>query len=78
MPETLPSAISLAYTGIRKLTAACTLASWTFTENVHRYMFHQANMRVSDVPSTTVNGKTGQFSLLMTWLEVVTTEMTRL
>ena len=46
--------------------------------NQYRYMFHQANMRVSDVPTTTVNGKTGQFSLLMTWLEVVVTEMTRL
>ncbi|EMD87112.1 hypothetical protein COCC4DRAFT_51263 [Bipolaris maydis ATCC 48331] len=42
------------------------------------YMFHQANMRVADVPTTTINGKTGQFSLLMSWLEVVTSEMTRL
>ncbi|KAF2853422.1 hypothetical protein T440DRAFT_305819 [Plenodomus tracheiphilus IPT5] len=41
------------------------------------YMFHQANMRVNDVPTTTVNGKRGQYSLLMTWLEVVTTEMMR-
>lgn len=41
-------------------------------------MFHQANMRVADVPTTTINGKTGQFSLLMSWLEVVTSEMTRL
>lgn len=41
-------------------------------------MFHQANMRVSDVPATTINGKSGQYSLLMTWLEVVVTEMTRL
>ncbi|EDU47646.1 hypothetical protein PtrSN002B_008332 [Pyrenophora tritici-repentis] len=42
------------------------------------YMFHQANMRVSDVPSTTVNGKSGQYSLLMTWVEVITAEMMRL
>jgi hypothetical protein len=41
-------------------------------------MFHQANMRVADVPTTTINGKTGQYSLLMSWLEVVTTEMTRM
>jgi hypothetical protein len=44
----------------------------------NRYMFHQANMRVNDVPATTVNGKTGKFSLLMTWVEVVTAEMMRL
>ncbi|KAF2177700.1 hypothetical protein K469DRAFT_742439 [Zopfia rhizophila CBS 207.26] len=42
------------------------------------YMFHQANMRVNDVPQTTVNGKKGQYSLLMTWVEVVATEMMRL
>jgi hypothetical protein len=41
-------------------------------------MFHQANMRVHDVPSTTVNGDAGQYSLLMTWIEVITTEMMRL
>jgi hypothetical protein len=41
-------------------------------------MFHQANMRVNDVPTTTVNGKTGQFSLLMTWIEVISAEMMRL
>lgn len=39
------------------------------------YMFHQANMRVNDVPATTVNGVSGKYSLLMTWIEVVTTEM---
>jgi hypothetical protein len=41
-------------------------------------MFHQANMRVHDVPVTTINGKSGQYSLLMAWTEVVATEMTRL
>jgi hypothetical protein len=41
-------------------------------------MFHQANMRVADVPTTTVNGKRDRFSLLMTWVEVITAEMTRL
>lgn len=43
-----------------------------------RYMFHQANMRVNDVPTTSVNGKRGQYSLLMTWVEVITAEMMRL
>ncbi|KAH6853034.1 hypothetical protein BKA58DRAFT_432763 [Alternaria rosae] len=42
------------------------------------YMFHQANMRVNDVPATTVNGKSGQYSLLMTWIEVISAEMMRL
>jgi hypothetical protein len=41
-------------------------------------MFHQANMRVNDVPSTTVNGKKGQYSLLMTWIEVISSEIMRL
>ncbi|KAL5381573.1 hypothetical protein DPSP01_007025 [Paraphaeosphaeria sporulosa] len=42
------------------------------------YMFHQANLRVNDVPQTTVNGKKGQFSLLMTWVETVSAEIMRL
>jgi hypothetical protein len=43
-----------------------------------RYMFHQANMRVNDIPDTTVNGKKGQYSLLMTWVETITAEVMRL
>jgi len=35
-------------------------------------------MRVNDVPTTTVNSKHDRFSLLMTWIEVVTAEMMRL
>ncbi|CAI6339677.1 unnamed protein product [Periconia digitata] len=42
------------------------------------YMFHQANMRVNDVPTTVVNGKSGQYSLLMTWVEIVSAEIIRL
>ncbi|KAF2638315.1 hypothetical protein P280DRAFT_81219 [Massarina eburnea CBS 473.64] len=42
------------------------------------YMFHQANLRVNDVPETTVDGKSGKYSLLMTWTEIVTTEIMRL
>jgi hypothetical protein len=35
-------------------------------------------MRVNDVPTTTVNSVRGQYSLLMTWIEVVTAEMMRM
>ncbi|KAF1914211.1 hypothetical protein BDU57DRAFT_286325 [Ampelomyces quisqualis] len=42
------------------------------------YMFHQANMRVNDVPMTTVNGISDRYSLLMTWIETITAEMVRL
>jgi hypothetical protein len=47
------------------------------SNHFYRYMFHQANMRVHDVPDTTVNGIVGQYSLLMTWVEVITAEMMR-
>lgn len=43
-----------------------------------RYMFHQANLRVHDVDSTTVANRQGQFSLLMTWVETVVAEILRL
>ncbi|KAF2837346.1 hypothetical protein M501DRAFT_1006822 [Patellaria atrata CBS 101060] len=42
------------------------------------FMFHQANMRVHDVPRTTINGKSGRYSLLQSWTEVVVQEMIRL
>lgn len=51
---------------------------WKLTDRWDRYMFHQANMRVQDVPVTSIGGKSGRFSLLMTWTEVVTGELTRL
>ncbi|TKA53780.1 hypothetical protein B0A49_12364, partial [Cryomyces minteri] len=41
------------------------------------YMFHQANLRSSDVPGTTV-GSVTVYSLLQIWVETVTQEMTRL
>jgi hypothetical protein len=41
-------------------------------------MFHQANLRAADVPSTMVNGEDRQLSLIEIWTEVVTQEMTRL
>ncbi|KAF2111199.1 hypothetical protein BDV96DRAFT_500153 [Lophiotrema nucula] len=42
------------------------------------FMFHQANLRVSDVAPTTINGKTARYSLLQSWVETVITEMVRL
>lgn len=42
------------------------------------FMFHQANLRQTDVASMTVGSQTGQFSLLQTWVETVTQEMIRL
>ncbi|KAF2204158.1 hypothetical protein GQ43DRAFT_495699 [Delitschia confertaspora ATCC 74209] len=42
------------------------------------FMFHQANLRVSDTSAITVNGKKGKYSLLMAWTETVIQEMTRL
>jgi hypothetical protein len=41
-------------------------------------MFHQANLRVTDVPQTIVNGVKGQYSLLMTWVNTVSGEIMRL
>lgn len=41
-------------------------------------MFHQANLRLSDAPTSTVNGVTKRYSLLQAWVETVVTEMIRL
>ncbi|KAJ9624482.1 hypothetical protein H2203_005217 [Taxawa tesnikishii (nom. ined.)] len=41
------------------------------------YMFHQANLRSSDVPGTTV-GSVTVYSLIQIWVETVTQEMMRL
>jgi hypothetical protein len=76
MRGTLPSATYLACIGTRKwqdFDFFCVDANLR-----RRYMFHQANMRVNDVPTTTVNGKRDRFSLLQTWVETVTAEMMRL
>jgi hypothetical protein len=43
-----------------------------------RYMFHQANMRVSDTPKITLLGKNKKWSLLMAWTEAVLYEVSRL
>ncbi|CAG8950738.1 hypothetical protein HYFRA_00002949 [Hymenoscyphus fraxineus] len=42
------------------------------------FMFHQANMRVSDVDDITINGFRSQYSLLMAWVETVVPEFVRL
>ncbi|KAK4981132.1 hypothetical protein LTR28_004545 [Elasticomyces elasticus] len=42
------------------------------------FMFHQANLRQTDVAATTVNGVSKQYSLLQMWVETVVQEMTRL
>ncbi|KAJ9624033.1 hypothetical protein H2203_005480 [Taxawa tesnikishii (nom. ined.)] len=42
------------------------------------YMFHQANLRQSDVPSSTVGTQTGKLSLITIWVETVVQEMMRL
>lgn len=42
------------------------------------FMFHQANLRQTDVASSTVGSQTGKLSLLMIWVETVTQELTRL
>ena len=41
-------------------------------------MFHQANMRVTDVSPVTINGVTQPWSLLQMWVETVVTEFTSL
>jgi hypothetical protein len=41
-------------------------------------MFHQANMRASDMPSMTIGNNTGNFSLLMMWVETIIQEYIRL
>ncbi|KAI7334631.1 hypothetical protein KC315_g3650 [Hortaea werneckii] len=42
------------------------------------YMFHQANLRQIDIPSSTIGSQSGQLSLIMSWVETVVQEMTRL
>lgn len=42
------------------------------------YMFHQANLRVSDTKATTLLGKNKKWSLLMAWTEAVVYELARL
>jgi len=43
-----------------------------------RYMFHQANMRVSDTSKVTLLGTNKKWSLLMAWTEAVLYEVVRL
>jgi hypothetical protein len=50
--------------------------SLTITEDA--FMFHQANLRQTDVPSSTVGNQSGKLSLLQIWVETVMQEMIRL
>lgn len=42
------------------------------------FMFHQANLRQTDVGSLTVGSQSGKLSLLQAWTETIVQEMTRL
>lgn len=42
------------------------------------YMFHQANLRQTDVGSITINGQSAQLSLIEMWVETVVQEFVRL
>lgn len=42
------------------------------------FMFHQANLRQTDMPVFTVGPKTGKMSLVQIWVETVVQELTRL
>lgn len=41
-------------------------------------MFHQANMRSTDMDTVQVGDQTGQFSLIQMWVEAITQELSRL
>jgi hypothetical protein len=64
----------MACIGMRMYSASTVI----ITNTRLSYMFHQANMRVNDVPTATLNGKRGQYSLLMIWTETVAQEMMRM
>ncbi|KAH6685826.1 hypothetical protein F5X68DRAFT_269203 [Plectosphaerella plurivora] len=55
---------------------------YLFSLQADPYMFHQANMRVDDMPSMTIGSGdgsyTGKVSLIMAWTETVAQEVTRL
>lgn len=42
------------------------------------FMFHQANLRQTDVASLTIGSQSGKLSLLQAWTETISQEMTRL
>lgn len=63
------------FTGIRK----CAIYQRDgITLTSHRFMFHQANLRMADVPEVPVNGVMKKLSLIAIWTEVVLQEMVRL
>lgn len=42
------------------------------------YMFHQANLRQTDMPTITIGSQTAKMSLVMAWVETIAQEMYRL
>ncbi|EJT52266.1 hypothetical protein A1Q1_05476 [Trichosporon asahii var. asahii CBS 2479] len=50
---------------------------YLFSLKADPYMFHQANMRLVDMPTITVGSKTGQMSMVMGWVESVAQEVAR-
>src|ERR1700737_77874 len=48
------------------------------TVDIDPFMFHQANLRVTDVSTSTINGVTKQRSLLQMWVESIVTEFNSL
>jgi hypothetical protein len=42
------------------------------------FMFHQANLRQTDVASSTINGVTAQYSLFQMWVETIVQEFVRM
>lgn len=58
--------------------ARITNAHYIMSLSADPFMFHQANMRQTDMPVTTVGSQTGKMSLVMSWIETITQELTRL
>lgn len=50
---------------------------YLFSLKADPYMFHQANLRLVDMPSITVGSKTGKMSMVMGWVESVAQEVAR-
>lgn len=60
------------------LDAKLTNVQYLMNLQADPYMFHQANLRQTDMPSITVGSQTGKFSLIQSWVETVVQELTRL
>lgn len=69
------------YTDMLK-SSKLTNTRYVFSLQADPYMFHQANMRMDDLPSMTIGSGdgsyTGKMSLIMAWTETIAQEITRL